>query len=86
MSVVVHLPTISHSLYISLIHCTLISLSLSLYRLDNLRCEFDDFQENSRDLEAELEASLEQTEAKNKDLQAKLQRLEEENEQLKVTH
>ena len=53
-------------------------------RLDALRSEFEEFQENSRELEAELETSLEQTEGKNKDLLAKLLRLEEENNSLKV--
>lgn len=64
------------------------SFSLSpslLLRLEELRVEYDEFQENSHDLEAELEASLEQTEAKNKDLQARLQRLEDENESMRVS-
>ncbi|XP_003382876.1 PREDICTED: nuclear distribution protein nudE-like 1-B [Amphimedon queenslandica] len=51
--------------------------------LEDLRAEFDDFQENSRDLEAELETSLEQTEAKNRELLAKVQRLQDENDQMK---
>lgn len=55
------------------------------YRLEDLRAEFDDFQENSRDLEAELETSLEQTEAKNRELLAKVQRLQDENDQMKVS-
>lgn len=50
-----------------------------------MRAEFEEFQENSRELEAELETSLEQTENKNKDLQSKLQRIEEENDSLKVS-
>ena len=60
------------------------SLSLPFPSLEDLRAEFDDFQENSRDLEAELETSLEQTEAKNRDLLAKVQRLQDENDQMKV--
>ena len=54
-------------------------------RYERLRTEFEEFQENSQELEAELEASLEQTESKNRDLQAKLQRLEDENDSLKVS-
>ena len=33
------------------------------YSLEEVRGEFDDFQESSRELEAELEAQLEQAEA-----------------------
>lgn len=46
--------------------------------------EFDEFRDNSDDLEAELDRALEQVENKNKELMGKLQRLEEENESLKV--
>ena len=49
-----------------------------------MRAEFDDFQESSRDLEAELEAQLEQAERTNKDLLSRVQRLEDENESYKV--
>ena len=49
-----------------------------------MRGEFDDFQESSRELEAELEAQLEQAESVNKDLLSRVQRLEDENESVKV--
>lgn len=49
-----------------------------------MRGEFDDFQESSRELEAELEAQLEQAESTNKDLRSHVQRVDEENESIKV--
>ncbi len=49
-----------------------------------MRGEFDDYQESSRELEAELEAQLEQAEGNNKDLLSRVARLEEENDSLKV--
>lgn len=52
--------------------------------LDEVRGEYDDFQESSRELEAELEAQLEQAESVNKDLLSRVQRLDEENESIKV--
>ena len=55
-----------------------------VYSLEEVRAEFDDFQESSRELEAELEAQLEQAESVNKDLLSRIQRIEEENESLKV--
>lgn len=51
--------------------------------LEAVRGEFDDFQESSRELEAELEAQLEQAESANKDLLSRIQRVEEENESVK---
>ena len=54
------------------------------FRLQEIRDEYDDFQEGSRELEAELEAQLEQSESRIKELLAIKQRLEEENETLKV--
>ncbi len=54
------------------------------YSLEEVRGEFDDFQESSRELEAELEAQLEQAESANKDLLSRIQRVEEENESVKV--
>lgn len=56
----------------------------SCFRLQEIRDEYDEFQEGSRELEAELEAQLEQTENRTKELLAIKQRLEEENESLKV--
>lgn len=55
------------------------------HRLDDLRTEYDDFQESSRELEAELEAQLEQAEGVNKDLLSRVQRLENENESMRVS-
>ena len=52
--------------------------------LEEVRGEFDDYQESSRELEAELEAQLEQAETNNKDLLSRVSRLEEENDSLKV--
>jgi len=45
--------------------------------------ELDEFQEGSRELEAELETQLEQAEIKTKDLKALTNRLQLENEQLR---
>lgn len=45
--------------------------------------ELDEFQEGSRELEAELEAQLEQAEMKTKELKAMSNRLQMENEQLR---
>lgn len=50
-----------------------------------MRGEFDDYQESSRELEAELEAQLEQAEGNNKDLLSRVRRLEEENDNIKVS-
>lgn len=49
------------------------------------RDELVEFQEGSRELEAELEAQLVQAEQRNRDLQADNQRLKYEVEALKVT-
>ena len=57
---------------------------ISISRLRDLRDEFDEFQEGSRELEAELEAQLEQYEQRVKDLVSTKSSLEEENEILKV--
>lgn len=58
---------------------------VNVLSLEEVRGEFDDFQESSRELEAELEAQLEQAEAVNKDLLSRVQRVEEENESVKVS-
>lgn len=50
-----------------------------------MRGEFDDYQESSRELEAELEAQLEQAENNNKDMLSRISRLEDENDNLKVS-
>ena len=54
-------------------------------RLQEARDELDEFQEGSRELEAELETQLEQAEARQRELLAAKTRLETENESLKVT-
>ena len=58
---------------------------LSIFRLQDVKDEFDDFQEGSRELEAELEAQLEQYEKRVKELVSVRSSLEDENEMLKVS-
>ena len=53
-------------------------------RLQDVKDEFDDFQDGSRELEAELEAQLEQYEKRVKELVSVRSSLEDENETLKV--
>lgn len=53
-------------------------------RLQEARDELDEFQEGSRELEAELETQLEQAEARQRELLSAKTRLETENESLKV--
>lgn len=62
----------------------LISTFLLGKRLQEARDELDEFQEGSRELEAELETQLEQAEARQRELLAAKTRLEAENESLKV--
>lgn len=62
----------------------LISTFLLGKRLQEARDELDEFQEGSRELEAELETQLEQAEARQRELLAAKTRLETENESLKV--
>ena len=62
----------------------LILTSFSGKRLQEARDELDEFQEGSRELEAELEMQLEQAEARQRELLAAKTRLETENESLKV--
>lgn len=57
----------------------------SLISFQEARDELVEFQEGSRELEAELEAQLVQAEQRNRDLQADNQRLKYEVEALKVT-
>lgn len=63
---------------------SLISTFLLGKRLQEARDELDEFQEGSRELEAELETQLEQAEARQRELLAAKTRLESENESLKV--
>ena len=49
----------------------------------DIKDEFDEFQEGSRELEHELETQLEQSEAKIKDFRSLTNRLQHENDQLK---
>ncbi|CAH3044282.1 unnamed protein product [Porites lobata] len=53
-------------------------------KLQEARDELDEFQEGSRELEAELEMQLEQAEARQRELLAAKTRLETENENLKA--
>jgi predicted nucleic acid-binding Zn-ribbon protein len=55
-----------------------------LFRWLEAREELDEFQEGSRELEAELEAQLEQAESRQRELLAAKARLEAENESIKV--
>jgi len=50
---------------------------------DSSKEELDEFQEGSRELEAELEQQLEQLEIKNKDLKSLTNRLQMENEEIR---
>lgn len=63
---------------------SLISTFLLGKRLQEARDELDEFQEGSRELEAELGTQLEQAEARQRELLAAKTRLESENESLKV--
>lgn len=60
------------------------STFLLVERLQEARDELDEFQEGSRELEAELETQLEQAEARQRELLLAKTRLETENESLKV--
>jgi len=54
--------------------------------LQEARAEFDEYQESSRELEAELEAQLEQAERRTNELETALQRLQEDNDSLRVSN
>jgi len=54
-----------------------------LQKLQDVRDEFEEFQEGSRELEAELETQLEQYESRVSDLMSTKSKLEDENSQLK---
>lgn len=54
-------------------------------KLIDTKQEFADFEENSRELEAELETSLEQREKNIKDLKHSLNQVQIENESLRVS-
>ena len=56
-----------------------------MWRLQEARDELEEFQEGSRELEAELETQLEQAESRQRELLAAKVRLEAENESLKVS-
>ena len=60
-------------------------LTYSINSEDELREQFEEFQEDSKELEAELESQLEQTEKKVSDLSKIKQGLEMENDKLKVS-
>lgn len=54
-------------------------------KLIETRQEFTDFEENSRELEAELEATLEQREKQIRDLKNSLTQIQSDNESLRVS-
>lgn len=54
-------------------------------KLIDTRQEFIDFEENSRELEAELEATLEQREKNIRDLKNSLTQIQSDNESLRVS-
>lgn len=56
-----------------------------LFRWIDAKQEFDEFVEDSRQLEAEMEATLEQKENVIRDLRKQVVQLEKENESLRVS-
>lgn len=54
-------------------------------RLIETKQEYTDFEENSRELEAELETTLEQREATIRDLKHSLNQIQSDNESLRVS-
>lgn len=50
-----------------------------------MKQEYDEYVEQSREMEAEMDATLEQKQSLIKDLRAKLNMLEKENDSLKVS-
>lgn len=57
---------------------------LSTCRWTDVKQEYDEYVEQSREMEAEMDATLEQKQSIIKDLRAKLNMLEKENDSLKV--
>ncbi len=57
---------------------------LFVYRYEELKQDFEEYQEDSRTLEQELDTQLKQEEHKNKDLTACVNRLQNDNENLRV--
>lgn len=55
-------------------------------KLIDTRQEFTDFEENSRELETELETTLEQREKHIRDLKNSLTQLQSDNESLRVSY
>lgn len=64
--------------------CNFMSVFAFDHRAQDTQDEFEEYQESSRALEAELEAQLEQVEKQNADLRLSKVRLEQELEALKV--
>lgn len=54
-------------------------------RWTDVKQEYDEYVEQSREMEAEMDATLEQKQSLIKDLRAKLNMLEKENDSLKVS-
>jgi predicted phage-related endonuclease len=59
-------------------------ISVMLFRYDELKLDFEEYQEDSKTLEQELDTQLKQLELKNKDLTACVSRLQNDNENLRV--
>lgn len=57
-----------------------------IFRMDELRKDFEEYQEDSKTLEIELDTQIKQTEQKNKDLTACVNRLQNDNENLRVSY
>lgn len=65
--------------------CICSSVILLLDRWTDVKQEYDEYVEQSREMEAEMDATLEQKQSLIKDLRAKLNMLEKENDSLKVS-
>lgn len=59
-------------------------MNLHFCRWTDVKQEYDEYVEQSREMEAEMDATLEQKQSIIKDLRAKLNMLEKENDSLKV--
>lgn len=83
-----HPPAVSPRLArlpLSVSTCRLMAFCVSAHSCEEAQEELLEFQEGSRELEAELEAQLGQAEHRMKDLQSENNRLKNEVETLKVT-
>lgn len=55
------------------------------HRFDEVKKDFEEYQEDSKTLEVELDTQIKQTEQKNKDLMACINRLQNDNENIRVS-